>query len=269
MEKLNADLPSDIKIFGLKRVTKGFNAKEKCNARTYSYTLPTISFAQSKEPVDMKTYRCDNTTLAKVNETLQHFVGTHNFHNFTSRKGSDDPSANRYIYDFLCGEPFIIDDVEFCVITVKGQSFMLHQIRKMIGLTLAVVRGITPADTIERSFTEIRLDIPMAPGLGLILDQIHYDSYNNRYGDDGTHQQLLWDDEEPAIKEFRDKFIHPIITETEIQQKPMVKWLSTLPFHTYDERPEDSTLRAIDEAIEEVNAFTVNTEIQPEAQETN
>lgn len=270
MEKLNADLPSDIKIFGLKRVTKGFNAKEKCNARTYSYTLPTISFAPSKEPVDLKTYRVDGTTLAKVNETLQCFVGTHNFHNFTSRKGSDDPSANRYICDFRCDEPFIVDDVEFCVITVKGQSFMLHQIRKMIGLTLAVVRGITPSDTIERSFTEIRLDIPMAPGLGLVLDQVHYDGYNNRYGEDGTHEQLLWEDEEPAIKEFRDKFIHPIITETEIKQEPMVKWLSTLPYHTYDERPEDISLRAIDEAIEEAKSSASNTDSPPEeAQATN
>lgn len=256
MDKLNADLPSDIRVFGLKRVTKGFNAKDKCNARTYSYTLPTLSFAPFKSPVDSKTYRVDEATLAKVNETLKNFVGTHNFHNFTSRKGSDDPSANRYIYDFQCNEPFIVDDVEFCVITVKGQSFMLHQIRKMIGLTLAIVRGITPSETIERSFTEIRLDIPMAPGLGLVLDQVHYDGYNNRYGDDGTHEQLLWDDEEPSIKEFRDKFIHPAITETEIKQKPMVKWLSTLPFHTYDERPADVALRAIDEAIEEAKLFT-------------
>ena len=32
-----------------------------------------------------------------------------------------------------CGEPFVMDGMEFCVLKVKGQSFMLHQIRKMIG----------------------------------------------------------------------------------------------------------------------------------------
>jgi len=31
------------------------------------------------------------------------------------------------------GEPFEWSDLEFVALTVHGQSFMLHQIRKMIG----------------------------------------------------------------------------------------------------------------------------------------
>jgi len=31
------------------------------------------------------------------------------------------------------GEPFVWSDLEFVALTVHGQSFMLHQIRKMIG----------------------------------------------------------------------------------------------------------------------------------------
>jgi len=31
------------------------------------------------------------------------------------------------------GEPYVRDGLEFAVMTVKGQSFMIHQIRKMIG----------------------------------------------------------------------------------------------------------------------------------------
>lgn len=220
----------------MKRVTKGFNAKDQCNSRTYSYTLPTISFAPGTEKCSLLEYRVTPATLALVNETLKLFEGTHNFHNFTSRKAFADPSANRFINLFACGEPFLAKDVEFCVINVKGQSFMMHQIRKMIGLTLAVVRGVTTADTIARSFKENRIDIPMAPGLGLVLDQAHYDGYNHRYGDDGLHELLIWDDCEPAIQEFRDKFIHPVIVETEIVDQPMIKWLETLPFHSYDER---------------------------------
>ena len=34
---------------------------------------------------------------------------------------------------FNVGHPFVKNDVEFVVLSVEGQSFMMHQIRKMIG----------------------------------------------------------------------------------------------------------------------------------------
>lgn len=75
LEQLNSDLPSDIKVFNMKRVTKGFNAKDQCQARSYSYTLPTVSFALYTDEVDLQTYRVDEPTLKKVNEILKIFEG--------------------------------------------------------------------------------------------------------------------------------------------------------------------------------------------------
>lgn len=251
LASINADLPADIKLFGIKRVTKSFNCKDQCNARTYSYTLPSISFAPFKESVDMKSYRVNEATLAVVNETLKLFEGTKNFHNFTSRKKFDDPSNRRYIISFECKTPFMVDDVEFCTIIVKGQSFMMHQIRKMIGLTLAVVRGHANVDTIAKSFEKMRLDIPMAPGLGLVLDQVHYDGYNARFKDDGMHEQLEWSAFEDAIQAFRDQFIYPVIKDTELKEQPMAMWLDTLTLHSYDERV-DGAARFMDDKQKEV-----------------
>lgn len=37
---------------------------------------------------------------------------------------------------FQCGKKFEAEGIEFLVLRVKGQSFMLHQIRKMIGNTI-------------------------------------------------------------------------------------------------------------------------------------
>ena len=34
---------------------------------------------------------------------------------------------------FVAGDPFLVQDVEFITLTVEGQGFMVHQIRKMIG----------------------------------------------------------------------------------------------------------------------------------------
>jgi tRNA U38,U39,U40 pseudouridine synthase TruA len=73
---------------------------------------------------------------------------------------------------FEMGEPFICKGLEFSELRVKGQSFMLHQIRKMVGLTIAVARGLASLHTIHRAWKTERLDLPVAPGLGLILEEV-------------------------------------------------------------------------------------------------
>ena len=54
--------------------------------------------------------------------------------------------------------------MEFAIIKIRGQSFMLHQIRKMIGMTIAVVRGQCSKETLEKTWDTLRIDIPRAPG---------------------------------------------------------------------------------------------------------
>lgn len=143
---------------------------------------------------------------------------------------------------FTCSQPFQSPQgVEFVTIKVKGQSFMLHQIRKMVGLTIAIVREHTDAGTLERALTEERLDLPMAPGLGLVLDTVHYERYNERYGKDGIHNPLTWENQETEIQEFIEKKIFANIYRTECEQKPLLDWLETLPLHSYDARREDNT----------------------------
>lgn len=159
---------------------------------------------------------------------------------------------------FKCSEPFLSpDNVEFVTIEVKGQSFMMHQIRKMVGLSLAVERGHTTKETINRALTEERLDIPMAPGLGLVLDTVHYDRYNNRYGTDGIHEPLTWETEEPIIKDFVENYIYSTIYEKEFKEKSMINWLGTLGLHSYDIRENDK------------NNKTDNKEEQEEAKDDN
>ncbi|KYO39556.1 tRNA pseudouridine synthase A, mitochondrial [Alligator mississippiensis] len=234
LEKINNHLPSDIRILGLKRVTGGFNSKNKCDARTYSYMLPTFAFAPKDLDPQDETYRLSQETLEKVNRLLACYKGTHNFHNFTSQKKAKDPSANRYIMEMFCEEPFVREGLEFAVIKVKGQSFMMHQIRKMIGLVIAVVKGYTAESIMERSWGEEKVDVPKAPGLGLVLERVHFEKYNKRFGNDGLHEPLEWVEEEEKIAAFKEEHIYPTIINTEQEEKSMVNWMNTLSIHDFN-----------------------------------
>lgn len=225
----------------MKRVTQGFNSKNHCDARTYSYLLPTVAFCpKDGHPEDHTTssstfssFRLEPQALQRANRLLALYQGTHNFHNFTSQKAPDDPSARRYITHVHCGEPFVRDGAEFAVVTVRGQSFMLHQIRKMVGLVVAVMKGYADEEVLERSWGPKKVDVPKAPGLGLVLERVHFDRYNRRFGGDGLHPPLEWEQEQQAAQAFKDAHIHPSIVETELREQSMVSWMATLPVHDF------------------------------------
>ncbi|CAD7674537.1 unnamed protein product [Nyctereutes procyonoides] len=234
LEKINSHLPPHIRILGLKRVTGGFNSKNKCDARTYFYMLPTFAFAHKDHDVQDESYRLSAETLQRVNGLLACYKGTHNFHNFTSQKGPQEASARRYILDMFCEEPFVREGMEFAVIKVKGQSFMTHQIRKMVGLLVAIVKGYAPESVLERSWGDAKVDVPKAPGLGLVLERVHFEKYNQRFGNDGLHEPLDWTREEAGVTAFKEQHIYPTIISTERHERSMAQWLSTLPVHDFN-----------------------------------
>lgn len=87
--------------------------------------MPTFSFALDSKNLSLDetvNYRVSTDILDQVNSILALFIGTKNFHNFTSRKKFKDPSANRFIISFVCLKPFVKDDVEFVEISIKGKK---------------------------------------------------------------------------------------------------------------------------------------------------
>lgn len=218
LQKLNEELPKQIRVFGYKKVTKSFDSKNNCDGRTYIYILPTFAFCPIEE-LCTESYRASEQVIDKVNETLRSLCGTHNFHNFTAGRKYTDPSSKRYIISFECSKPFMKDGYEYAVIKVRGQSFMLHQIRKMIGMVIAIVRGFANVDTLNLCWTANKVDVPTAPALGLMLDKLHYDKYNKKFGNDGLHEPLNWSSLEEEIENFKHEFIYSNIILKEREQK--------------------------------------------------
>ena len=134
----------------------------------------------------------------------------------------------RYILSFDCSMPFVVDGVEFVRCTVVGQSFMLHQIRKLVGMMLGVVRGAwTEDDLVFALKTKESCTAPMAPELGLFLCECIYHAYNVRYGE--THEPLRLDAHADKVEAFKTKHIYPHMAATEKEEETMETWIRMLP----------------------------------------
>lgn len=231
LDKINEKLPPAVRVFECVRTTNGFNSKNHCDGRTYIYLLPTYAFAPVEEVCTLD-YRISQDIIEKVNEVLEKFVGTHNFHNFTSGVKPTEAQAHRYIKYFECRLPFVRDGVEFCVLSVRGQSFMMHQIRKMVGLTIAMVKGYADMSSIDMAWEHEKVDIPKAPGLGLMLDKLHYEQYNKRWASDGSHEKIDFQHLREKLDKFKEEYIFSEIIKEEIETQSMMQWLATLPLHS-------------------------------------
>ncbi|CAI9572068.1 unnamed protein product [Staurois parvus] len=233
MEKINSYLPPEIRVLGIKRGTKRFNSKKMCNARTYSYTLPTFALSRSGGVSPDSSFRLPREDFHVINRLLSFYKGTRNFHNFTNSKLATDKSAHRHIMDICCSEPFVHHGVEFTRILVKGNSFMLHQIRKMVCLVIAVARGMVSPDLLIHSVQMDKVNIPRAPGLGLVLEFTHFDYYNQYCIDRTLHEPITWEEFSPAREAFRDEKIMPAIIEGELKELSMCHWLQTFSMHNF------------------------------------
>ncbi|KAI4388492.1 hypothetical protein MLD38_000814 [Melastoma candidum] len=168
----------------------------------------------------------------RFNRILRHYVGTHNFHNFTTRIKAEDPSAKRFIISFEANTVVTVGGIGFVKCEVVGQSFMLHQIRKLIGLAVAIMRNCAPELLISKALqTDVRVNVPTAPEVGLYLDECFFTSYNKKWRD--SHEELSMKAYEKEAEEFKMKYIHAHIAATEQKEGVVALWLHSLNHRNY------------------------------------
>eukprot|EP00300_Choanocystis_sp_HF-7_P033318 c45638_g1_i1.p1 GENE.c45638_g1_i1~~c45638_g1_i1.p1 ORF type:complete len:511 (+),score=127.77 c45638_g1_i1:28-1533(+) len=185
-------------------------------------------------------FRLSTEQREEISAILALYEGTHNYHNFTIHRKSDDPSCKRFMMSVKCHDPFLVDNVEYIKLTFEGQSFMLHQIRKMTGMLIAVMRQCLPIEAMFAALLvpEERIkDIPTAPGYPLLLDKAVFVNYNKQHG--GQHGNIELNEEEETAKEaFKHTILYPHIHAIEQQTFYMARWLHTLDKAQLDNVPQ-------------------------------
>lgn len=163
-----------------------------------------------------KAYRISDSRRQRVQDALSAYLGTRNFHNYTIQKNFKDDSAKRVIRSFdVNPNPVYVNDTEWLSLKVHGQSFMMHQIRKMVAMASLVVRCGCPIDRILESYQNNKISIPKAPGLGLLLERPVFDSYNKRAVEDLQREKIDFTKYEKEIDEFKQKEIYERIYREE------------------------------------------------------
>ena len=215
-------------------------------------------WAQQESALEVAKYRLNEADRAKVNKMLSYYIGTHKYHNFTQGKRPDDMSCQRYMMSFTCSKPFLIHGIEFVQLHVVGQSFMIYQIRKMVGLIVHLMRRNVEKEEdmkniFNSAFSAHQWGVSAVPADGLFLERLFFDGYNRKAermssGKSGDNKfnavkrsGLTFDSPNvlQTIDDFKRQYIHRHIAQRIILYRPFTCWLNTQGYH-YLPLPHDT-----------------------------
>lgn len=179
LQRVNLNLPPDIKAIALKAVSPNFNIIKSPKAKEYIYL-----FACGEKPHPFSapfiTTVPEQLDIDLMKEGAALFEGLHEFKAYCKRPKEDTITQREVIFSRI--EPNRQFTANFFpkqsyMYRVKANGFLRHQIRMMVGQLLLLGKR-------ETSLEEIRLSLKgqhtkeifyVAPGSGLILNKIDFE----------------------------------------------------------------------------------------------
>jgi tRNA pseudouridine38-40 synthase len=199
---LNRTLPSSIRILEARRMSSCFHARHSATAKTYEYRVWVAEPDRNDicSPFLARYVYAFPWTLdlSKLEAAAQDLVGDHDFLSFAAadpdltarnRNLSDErpidtddmPSSIRTIFSSTW-EKSATENGVLLIYRVRGNGFLHHMVRNIVGTMLDVGRGHLEADVIPAIFMARNRSAagPTAPARGLFLHSVEYDDANLR-----------------------------------------------------------------------------------------
>ena len=240
IERINQHLPDDIEAFGYVRVTNKFDARKLCDRRRYGYVLPLWALDTSLDRVKVAPGEKVEELVSRFGAILRKYEGTHNFHSFTKNLEYHKPQAKRYILKWDVNT-FELNGHTFVKCEVLGQSFLYHQIRKMVGLAVAISRGVAPENCLMTALkSRMKFNVPVAPEFPLYLEECIFNSYNKKWEKD--HDVLSRNNYLEKINNFKRNKIDSNIIASEDFHEGILVWIrgTTNDLHHFSEWEEQA-----------------------------
>ena len=149
---LNAELPSEIRVWAVATPPEDFHPRYDAIEREYQYWQ-----------------WADGMHLRRTRAAASRLIGTHDFQNFTT----DSDDTIRTVTSIS-----VVPDGPFLRLSVTSQGFLRGQVRRMVEAVAAIGRGDRPLSFIDRALESRPLTgadgIPPAPAAHLILTDVQY-----------------------------------------------------------------------------------------------
>ena len=166
---MNQFLPEDIAVVEIEEVSERFHSRLNAKGKQYSYrvwnsSVPNVfwrRFAHTVEqPLDVEAMK----------KAAGYLLGEHDFKSFTStKKGKKSTVRNIKSID-------IVQDGNMLTFTFKGNGFLYHMIRILVGTLIEVGLGDRSAESIPQTIAAKDREQAgaLVPGKGLVLEQVFY-----------------------------------------------------------------------------------------------
>lgn len=165
---LNSNLPEDIHIIKVTKVSNNFHARFSSKKKEYVYKINVGEY----NPMDRNYIYQYNRKLDidKMKDAIKYFEGTHDFTSFVS---SEDVRKNkvRTILKTNIKEKNNIIEISF-----QADGFMKYQVRNMVGLLLYIGQGKKEVSDVNKIIEakDRTKSVKTAPSEGLYLKKVWY-----------------------------------------------------------------------------------------------
>ena len=233
---------------------------EETGAAANAATVSTPTGA--KEPTGTSGTKEPTETSAPPPAASSRVKGTINFE-WKGERDDSDPivrSHYRFIEECGCSEPMTLVDhggVPCVKLTVSGASFMLHQIRHMVGAALLVALGKMPQELLHAAMAPpVRINLPLAPPGTLVLRSADFGKFRRSYDgkpsaterSSGSALRLL-----DRGVERRDAFERDVLfrgLNAQLQHDDWLGWSESLAMVRFDTAEADEIIRLASEWME-------------------